>query len=87
MTENAAGRRTPIPRLVGTGYLADDLYLIAHHERTGRLLLSPRAAGLGLVIGRSFSSSRGLDAAVSGLSQERLPDMAFVLFLLPRPSG
>ena len=48
MTENAAGRRTPIPRLVGTGLLADDLYLIAHHERTGRLLLSPRAAGLGL---------------------------------------
>ena len=48
MTENAADRRTPVPRLGGTGYLADDLYLIAHHERTGRLLLSPRAAGLGL---------------------------------------
>ena len=48
MTENAADRRAPIPVLGGTGYLADDLYLMSHHERTGRLLLSPRAAGLGL---------------------------------------
>ena len=28
--------------------MADDLYLMSHHERTGRLLLSARAAGLGL---------------------------------------
>lgn len=48
MTENAADRRAGVPGLRGTGYLADDLYLIAHHERTGRPLLSPRAAGLGL---------------------------------------
>ena len=38
----------PVPALAGTGLLADDLYLIAHHERTGRPLLAPRAVGLGL---------------------------------------
>ena len=32
----------------GTGRLADDLYLLAHHEITGKLHLQPRAAGLGL---------------------------------------
>jgi Golgi phosphoprotein 3 (GPP34) len=35
-------------RLSGTGRLADDLYLIAHNDRTGRPLLQPRAIGLGL---------------------------------------
>jgi hypothetical protein len=34
--------------LSGTGRLADDLWLMAHDEVTGRLLLQPRAAGLGL---------------------------------------
>lgn len=34
--------------LSGTGRLADDLYLLAHHEATGRPHLQPRAAGLGL---------------------------------------
>ncbi len=35
-------------RLNGTGLLADDLYLLAHHDVTGRPFLQPRAAGLGL---------------------------------------
>jgi hypothetical protein len=35
-------------QLSGTGLLADDLYLIVHNDRTGRPLLAPRAAGLGL---------------------------------------
>jgi Golgi phosphoprotein 3 (GPP34) len=35
-------------RLSGTGRLADDLYLMAHHERSGRPHLQPRAVGLGL---------------------------------------
>jgi hypothetical protein len=48
MTPKAGGQHAPAPQLAGTGRLADDLYLIAHHDRTGRLLLSPRAAGLGL---------------------------------------
>lgn len=48
MTGNTAQQRAPVPGLGGTGFLADDLYLLAHHERTGRLLLSARAAGLGL---------------------------------------
>ena len=36
VTENAADRRAPVPGLGGTGYLADDLYLMSHHERTGK---------------------------------------------------
>ncbi|HET9895785.1 MAG TPA: GPP34 family phosphoprotein [Streptosporangiaceae bacterium] len=35
-------------RLSGTGLLADDLYLLAHHDVTGRAYLQPRATGLGL---------------------------------------
>jgi hypothetical protein len=38
----------PRPRLGGTGRVADELYLIGHHEVTGRVHLSPRAVGLGL---------------------------------------
>jgi hypothetical protein len=37
--------------LAGTGRLADDLYLMAHDEVTGKALLSPRAVGLGLAGG------------------------------------
>jgi hypothetical protein len=37
-----------VAALSGTGRLADDLYLMAHHEVSGRVLLQPRAAGLGL---------------------------------------
>jgi hypothetical protein len=43
----AAGPRAGA-ELRGTGQLADDLYLIAHNDRTGRPRLQPRAAGLGL---------------------------------------
>jgi Golgi phosphoprotein 3 GPP34 len=39
------------PVLAGTGRLADDLYLVAHHEVTGRPYLSSRAAGTGLAGG------------------------------------
>jgi Golgi phosphoprotein 3 (GPP34) len=46
----AAGRRAE-PELRGTERLADDLYLIAHNDRTGRPRLQPRAAGLGLASG------------------------------------
>ena len=35
-------------RLAGTGLLADDLFLMAHCDRTGKPLLQPRATGLGL---------------------------------------
>ncbi len=34
--------------LGGTGLAADDLYLMAHHEVSGRPLLQPRALGTGL---------------------------------------
>jgi Golgi phosphoprotein 3 (GPP34) len=39
------------PRLGGTGRVADDLYLIAHHEVSGRPYLSPRSAGIALAGG------------------------------------
>jgi hypothetical protein len=39
------------PNLGGTGRLADDLYLLAHHDATGKPLVQPRAKGLGLAGG------------------------------------
>jgi serine/threonine-protein kinase RsbW len=54
MTPNASAHR-PMPApparrvaLTGTGRLADDVYLLAHHEVSGRPYLQPRAVGLGL---------------------------------------
>ena len=38
-------------QLGGTGRLADDLWLVAHHEITGKPHLRPRAAGVGLAGG------------------------------------
>jgi Golgi phosphoprotein 3 (GPP34) len=38
-------------QLAGTGLLADDLYLLAHHDVSGRPFLQPRALGLGLAGG------------------------------------
>jgi len=38
----------PAVALSGTGRLADDLWLMAHNEMSGRPHLAPRAAGLGL---------------------------------------
>ena len=40
-----------MPGLSGTGLVADDLYLMAHHEITGKPYLQPRALGLGLAGG------------------------------------
>ena len=37
--------------LGGTGLIADDLYLMAHHETSGRHVLQPRALGIGLAGG------------------------------------
>lgn len=37
--------------LTGTGRLADDIYLMAHHEVSGKPFLQPRAIGLGLAGG------------------------------------
>jgi hypothetical protein len=41
----------PQPVLSGTGRIADDLYLIAHHEVSGRPYLSPRTSGIALAAG------------------------------------
>ncbi len=42
------GRRELAPQLGGTGRLADDLYLMAHNDVTGKPRLQPRAVGIGL---------------------------------------
>jgi len=39
------------PGLAGTGRVADDLWLLAHHEITGKPHIAPRAVGLGLAGG------------------------------------
>jgi hypothetical protein len=48
VTGQYSARPGPRPGLGGTGRAGDELYLIAHHEQTGRPHLAPRAAGLGL---------------------------------------
>jgi hypothetical protein len=40
-----------VTRLTGTGLLADDLYLLAHHDVSGRPYLQARARGIGLAGG------------------------------------
>jgi hypothetical protein len=40
-----------VTQLIGTGLLADDLYLLAHHDVTGRPFLRSRALGSGLAGG------------------------------------
>jgi hypothetical protein len=41
-------RRELVAQLSGTGRLADDLYLMAHHDVSGKPHLQPRAIGIGL---------------------------------------
>jgi hypothetical protein len=63
MTRPARNPRAAVPALGGTGRLADDLWLMAHHERSGRPLLAPRAAGLGLA--GALLGELVLDGAIS----------------------
>lgn len=56
MAHQAGNFPGPVPdaehvRLRGTGRVADDLYLIAHNELSGKPYLSPRATGIGLAGG------------------------------------
>lgn len=55
MAHYSRGTRQPAlglsSHLAGTGQVADDLYLIGHHERDGNPYLSPRALGVGLAGG------------------------------------
>src|ERR1700761_6136153 len=45
------GERRPMASLAGTGLIADDLYLLAHDDASGKLFLRPRALGIGLAGG------------------------------------
>jgi hypothetical protein len=40
--------KSPDQGLLGTGLVADDLYLLGHDDRTGKPVLQPRALGTGL---------------------------------------
>ncbi len=46
-----AGQRPAVGGLGGTGRAADDLWLMAHHETSGRPFLGPRPLGIGLADG------------------------------------
>jgi Golgi phosphoprotein 3 GPP34 len=48
VSRQRGGGRVQAPSLGGTGRLADDLFLMAHNDVTGKPLLQPRAPGLGL---------------------------------------
>ena len=45
--------------LAGTGRVADDLYLMAHHDLTGKPFLQPRPLGLGLAGGAAGRADAG----------------------------
>ena len=47
-TRTRSDHMNGIARLKGTGRIADDLYLLAHDDVTGKPFLQPRALGLGL---------------------------------------
>jgi hypothetical protein len=68
---NRTGWDVPHSRLHGTGRVADDLYLIAHHEISGKPYLSPRAVGIGLAGGLLAELLVTLPPAV-GLEHGRL---------------
>jgi Golgi phosphoprotein 3 (GPP34) len=98
MTRPAGGPRARVPALAGTGLLADDLYLIAHHERTGRPLLAPRAVGLGLagallgelVLSDAVSLTAGQVTATSHVPAETLTAAVAAQVAAepwPRPAG
>ncbi|HUZ55949.1 MAG TPA: GPP34 family phosphoprotein [Streptosporangiaceae bacterium] len=67
-----------VARLSGTGRLADDLCLMAHHEIAGKPHLQPRVIGLGL------ASALLADLMRSGKICVR-PDGAMVADVPPGP--
>jgi len=50
-SRQTAGQSVPVPQLGGTGRVADDMYLMAHNDLSGKPYLQPRALGLGLAGG------------------------------------
>ena len=77
--------------LRGTGLVADDLYLLAHHEVTGKPLLQPRPLGIGLAGGLlaelmlAGSISLRHDGAIA--AGRTLPRDAVVRHLLDQVAG
>src|SRR5262249_22008053 len=85
-----SGRRAFVVELTGTGRLADDLYLMAHHEVSGKPLLQPRAVGLGLagallaellLAGRVRVGPGGVVVAEAAPSGDALADSVLALVL------
>ena len=59
-------------RLSGTGRVADDLWLLAHHERSGKALLDKRPLGLGLAAGLLAELMLTVPAAIGLLPDARV---------------
>lgn len=64
--------------LSGTGLVADDLYLLAHDDRTGRRCLGPRSLGIGLagalLADLMLGDSIGLQRGGTIVAHRRRPD-------------
>ena len=82
--------------LRGTGLVADDLWLMAHHEVTGRPFLPPRALGIGLAGGLLAElmleqciglRPGGMVAAGSTLRRDELPRDGLALRALGQIAG
>jgi Golgi phosphoprotein 3 (GPP34) len=67
-------------RLTGTGRIADDLYLLAHDDSTGRPFLQSRALGVGLAAG--LLAELAIAGAISVRADRVLPGA-----LTPRTRG
>jgi hypothetical protein len=61
-----------VTTLTGTGRCADDLYLLAHHDVTGKSFLQPRALGIGLA--GALLAELALVGAVRVTDGQVLPD-------------
>ncbi|MGH3403017.1 MAG: GOLPH3/VPS74 family protein [Streptosporangiaceae bacterium] len=81
-------------QLAGTGHVADDLYLMAHNDVTGRPYLQPRALGLGLagallaelmLAGQVDAGWRGLTVVGHASAEDHLSGL--VLKLIAKERG
>ena len=53
--------------LAGTSLVADDLYLMAHHEVTGKPFVQPRPLGIGLAA--ALVADRGRPWQMNGIGE------------------
>jgi hypothetical protein len=84
-----------MPKLTGTGRIADDLYLLAHDDVTGKSFLQPRALGVGLAgallaelmfAGAVWVRAEGIELPNRGLPPDDLGRVVLSLLLAERES-